>query len=96
MSVGVSLARVRVALGDGATIEQARAVLALLQRAGLVGSERGTLELAGVAEIAALRGVSSSAISQRADLPKPIQTLKQGRVWDLQDVRKWLEGLQDA
>lgn len=89
----VSVARIRVALGDGATMEQAKGVYALLLRAGLVGSAGGALELMGVAEIAAARGVTPSAISQRKDLPRPLATLKQGRIWDARDVRGWLDAI---
>lgn len=89
MSVQVTVPRLRVALGDGATIEQARSVYVLLQRAGLLSVASGGLQLVGVAEIAARRGVTPSAISQRKDLPSPVAVLKQGRIWDLADIERW-------
>lgn len=99
MSVQVTPGRVRVALGDGATNEQAKRVYALLQRAGLVVGHRGALQIVGVAEIAAMAGVTPSAISQRRDLPEPLGHPKQGRVWDLADIEPWVReryGVPDA
>jgi hypothetical protein len=83
----IGLGRVRHALGDGATEEQARRVYRLLREAGLL--DPGTIrpELVGVAEIADRAGVSSPAVCQWK-LPTPLATLKQGRVWALTDVEQ--------
>ncbi|HYD28911.1 hypothetical protein [Brevundimonas sp.] len=90
MSVGIG--RIRHALGDGATAEQARAIHELLTRAGLLGTAQVVRpRLAGIAEIAALAGVSSPAVCQWRDLPEPLDTIKAGRVWDLADVEAYLE-----
>ncbi len=96
MPTQVSVARVRAALGDGATVEQARAVRDMLHRAGILETSAGTLQLVGVAEVAALRGVTPSAISQRKDMPEPIVTLKQGRIWDLAIIEPWLKTLPEV
>jgi hypothetical protein len=88
MIVGVS--RVRHALGDGATVEQARAVHRLLRDAGLLDSA-GRPALVGVAEFAELAGVTPGAICQWKDLPEPIARLKNGRIWDRADVMRYLD-----
>lgn len=88
MIVGVS--RVRHALGDGATVEQARAVLSLLRDAGLL-DPAGRPALVGVAEFADLAGVTPGAVCQWKDLPEPLARLKNGRIWDRRDVQRYLD-----
>ena len=87
MSVG--LGRVRHALGDGATEAQAKRVLDLLTRAGIV--DNGELRLAGVREIAKLAGVTPAAVCQWKDLPAPLATIAAGRIWDARDVERYVQ-----
>lgn len=86
MSVG--LGRVRHALGDGATEAQAKGVVELLQRAGIL--DRGQLRLAGVAEVARLAGVTSAAVCQWKDMPEPLDIVAAGRIWDIRDIKDYL------
>jgi hypothetical protein len=83
----IGLGRIRHALGDGASEDQARRVHRLLREAGLLDPATIRPELVGVAEIAERAGVSSPAVCQWK-LPTPIATLKQGRVWALSDVEQ--------
>jgi predicted DNA-binding transcriptional regulator AlpA len=49
-------------------------------------------ELAGIAEVAALLGVSKQTAigySQRADFPAPLERLKAGPVWRVGDIEEW-------
>lgn len=88
MVVGVG--RIRHALGDGATEKQARRVHRLLHDAGLLDPAGGPPRLCGVAEFAAMAGVTPGAVCQWGDLPEPIVRLKSGRIWDLRDVEAYL------
>jgi hypothetical protein len=88
----VGVARIRHALGDGATEAQARDVYALLRREGLIGASEGIPELVGVAEFAEMAGVTPGAVCQWVDLPEPITTLKNGRIWRKTTVERYLVG----
>lgn len=51
-------------------------------------------ELAGLAEVAALLGVSKRTVKNyrdRADFPKPIEELASGPVWLRSDVQAWAD-----
>jgi hypothetical protein len=87
---GVGIGRVRFALGDGATEQQAKRVHALLRDAGLLDDPKVIPDLLGVAEIAKMAGVTSAAVCQWADLPEPIVRLKQGRIWAAPDIERYL------
>jgi predicted DNA-binding transcriptional regulator AlpA len=54
---------------------------------------RPSIELAGVAEIAALLGVSRQRVDQlvreHADFPKPVAELAAGRIWLKPEVVAW-------
>lgn len=86
----VGVGRIRHALGDGATEQQARRVYALLRDAGLLDGSGGVPALIGISEIAARAGVTRSAVCQWTDLPAPIATLKQGRIWAAPDIERYL------
>jgi prophage regulatory protein len=50
------------------------------------------VRLAGVAEIAALLGVSRQQVhrlARRADVPVPVALLQAGRIWLLEEVEVW-------
>lgn len=51
-------------------------------------------DLVGVKEIANVTGVSPQAVinwtDRYEDFPKPLATLRMGRVWDYRDVAVWL------
>jgi len=52
-------------------------------------------ELVGVAELAALAGVTkqrASILARRAGFPDPVAKLAQGEVWDRRQVARFLEG----
>ena len=86
----IGIGRVRHALGDGASEQQAVSVYRMLRDAGLLDPAVERPALVGIAEIAELAGVSSPAVCQWR-LPAPIATLKQGRVWALTDVETQCE-----
>lgn len=90
----VGLGRIRHALGDGVTEQQARQVLAMLTAAGLLDEplKGGRIELCGVAEIAKMAGVSPAAVCQWVGMPEPIARLKGGRIWDRREIRRFLAG----
>lgn len=86
----IGVGRIRYALGDGATVEQAKRIHGMLREAGLLDVASGAVRPCGVAEIAALAGVTSAAVCQWDDLPEPLVRLKQGRVWDLRVIEPYL------
>lgn len=92
----IGVARIRYALGDGATPEQAKRIHAMLRDAGLLDTAPGAVDPCGVAEIAALAGVTSAAVCQWTDLPEPLKRLKQGRVWDLRVIEPYLAARASA
>lgn len=80
--------RIRFALGDGATDEQAARIWRLLRDAGYLDRYEGPIPpLVGVAEIAKLAGVTTGAVCQWPDMPPPLVVLKAGPVWELHRVR---------
>lgn len=84
----------RHALGDGATEAQARNVLELLRRAGLLDAG-GVSTVVGVAEIAEQAGVTPPAVCQWPDLPPPLVHLKCGRIWDGRVIEQYLAARQE-
>lgn len=91
----VSVGRIRHALGDGASVEQARAVLGALRRAGLLDGSLTGSHLVGVAEIATLTGRSASAVCQWRGFPEPIARLRAGRIYDVRDVQRFIDANPD-
>jgi hypothetical protein len=83
----LSIARLQHALGDGATRDQARAVLRVIEQAGLLES---TPQIVGLAEIASRCKVTNSAVCQWVGMPEPIARLKSGRVWDWRQVEPYV------
>jgi hypothetical protein len=83
----LSIGRLQVALGDGATREQARAVLKVIESAGLLETAP---QIVGLAEIATRCGVTNSAVCQWPGMPEPLARLKSGRVWDWRQVEAYL------
>jgi predicted DNA-binding transcriptional regulator AlpA len=60
--------------------------------AGVPSSSMAPQELAGVAEIAEILGVTrrtAARYSERDDFPAPTGQLARGRVWRRRDVEKW-------
>lgn len=52
------------------------------------------VDLAGAAEVADMLGVSRQQVdrlSQRADFPNPVATLKGGRIWRTRDIERWMK-----
>lgn len=53
------------------------------------------LDLVGVAEIAALLGITrqrvNQLVAQREDFPEPVAHLSAGRIWRRDDVARWAE-----
>lgn len=52
------------------------------------------MDLVGVAEIAALLGVSkqrADQLTRTAAFPKPVSELASGRIWRRRDVERWIE-----
>lgn len=50
-------------------------------------------QLAGIAEIAELLGVTRQRVTQltkREDFPPPVERLRMGPVWNLSDVKDWI------
>lgn len=88
MTIGIG--RIRHALGDGATAEQARRVRELLLREGLLDAPARAPELVGLSEIADLAGVTTPAVL-KWPLPDPVATLRAGRVWDLAEVQPLID-----
>jgi hypothetical protein len=84
----IGVGRVRHALGDGVTEEQANRVFRLLRDAGLLSDTR--VEIVGLAEIATAAGVSKAAVCQWSDLPDPLVRLKCGPIWLRADVDRYL------
>lgn len=93
----VGIGRLRWALGDGATEEQARKVKRLLIEAGYFDPPPALddVTLVGVAEIAELAGVSTGSVCQWRNMPAPIAELKATPVWRLADVRDRIEASKD-
>jgi predicted DNA-binding transcriptional regulator AlpA len=58
-------------------------------------SPKSPIELAGVAEIAELLGVSRQRVDQLVrdhdDFPRPIAELAAGRIWMKNDIVKWAQ-----
>lgn len=80
----VGLGRVRYALGDGATEQQAVAVYQLLDGAGLLGGsdEIDPTRLVGLAEFAEIMNRTPQAVRGWRELPEPIVRLKAGPIFD--------------
>lgn len=88
----IGLGRVRHALGDGATEEQAKRVHRLLDSAGLLGGDVGRIppgRLVGLAEFAAIMNRTPQAVRAWKLAPEPIVRLKAGPIWDRQDVERF-------
>ncbi|MET3426938.1 putative DNA-binding transcriptional regulator AlpA [Actinoplanes tereljensis] len=54
-----------------------------------------SMRLAGAHEVKELLGVSRQRVYQlaaKADFPKPVAALAQGKVWLLGDIERWLAG----
>lgn len=89
----VGIGRLRHALGDAATEQQARNIRRLLLEHGYREPtepdppiDESTV-LVGVGEIADLAGVSTSHVCNWRNMPRPVVVLKSGTIWRLQDVQ---------
>lgn len=54
-----------------------------------------TLDIVGIAEIAAYAGVGSPAVinwkTRYDDFPAPVKVLKAGPIYNMQEIKAWLE-----
>jgi hypothetical protein len=90
--VSVSVARIRVALGDGATEAQARDVLAALNRAGVLEPAFDAERIVGLAEFAEIMNRTPQAVRSWVGKPRTLVKLSCGPIWDRKDV----EAFRDA
>lgn len=88
------LHHVLLAMGHGATIEDAERVLAAV---GL-DKDRVPHVLVGVYELSQMMGVSPSLackiVRRYPDFPPPVAELRCGRIWDLHDLDRWVKETQ--
>lgn len=82
----VGIGRIRHALGDGATEDQARRIHRLLRDAGLLQPPHPG-PLVGIGEVAELAGVAVASVCQWRNMPEPVADLKATPVWLLADVQ---------
>jgi hypothetical protein len=80
----MGLGRLRYALGDGATEQQARAIYRLLDSKGLLGGagEIDPQRLVGLGEVAEMMNRTPQAVRSWKELPDPIVRLKAGPIYD--------------
>ena len=93
-SVPFGLGRLRHALGDGATEQQARDVWRLLDGAGLLGNDVGELpaeRIVGLAEFAEMMNRTPQAVRSWRDAPEPVVRLKSGPIFDRLHVERFRE-----
>lgn len=90
--MSVSVARIRHALGDGATDQQARDVLAALNRAGVLEPAFDASRIVGLAEFAGIMNRSPQAVRSWIGKPETLVKLSCGPIWDRRDV----EAFRDA
>lgn len=90
----IGLGRLRHVLGDGATVEQARALHRLLDSKGLLGGagEIDPKRLVGLSEVAEMMNRTPQAVQRWKELPEPLVRLKSGPIYD----RLHIEGFRAA
>lgn len=90
----MGLGRLRYALGDGATEEQARGIWQQLNALGLLhgAGQLDPRRIIGLAEVAEIMNRTVQAVRAWRDLPEPVVRLKSGPIFD----RIEIEAFRDA